>query len=190
MKPEEIIKAVEELSHEVFDPDTWMRWFNEALQDLAPVLKLETYEEFAIENTAERELPGDIFDIRLFKVDNTKLNPVGLDETDDKDGYWLWENNACFPESRTGTGKLWYHRRPAKFNMGSARPDIQEGYEDALIFYAAAKAKAPDRWLMDKSDFYQDYLMRKGQIELERNRQMRRPRHVKTGAFTAGGRFR
>lgn len=189
MTPEELIKAVEELTHDSYDPSTWLQWFNEALQDLSPVLKLETYETFALNGVTERDLPGDIQEIKKFRVNNTDLDPVGIEETENKDAYWVWDGQAYFPEAKTGTAKLWYYRRPAKFTIGSARPDIQKGFEDALILYAAAKSKAPDRWLDDKNDLYRDYQVRKRQIEMERARQINRPRFVRVGPFTAGGRF-
>lgn len=194
MRPEAMFEAVQEISHEQFPPNTWLRWFNEGLQDLAPALKLETYEEFTITNAKERDLPGDILEIVKFKLEKnnetTDLEPVGTGEDAGSGSYWIWDDKVHFPENETGTLKLWYYRRPAKFALGSNRPDIQEGYEDAVILYAAAKSKAPDRWLTDKDDFYRDYLVRKHQIELERNRQLRRPRRAKVPPFTAGGRFR
>ncbi len=174
MKPEEMIVEVEELTHESFEPDTWMRWFNRGLQDLAPVIRLEGYEEFTV-NGSSRDLPGDVLRIREVYLDNTKLHDYGIG-SDKDNAYWVWEGALHFPESKTGKIKLWYFRRPAIFTLGSARPDIQEGWEDAIILYAAAKSKAPDRWLPDKSDFYQDYLLRKAQIEKERNEQLARPR--------------
>lgn len=194
MKPEEMFKAVVELSHESFEESTWLLWFNEALQDLAPVLKLETYEEFAVTGSDERDLPGDVFEIVKFVLANgseeTELAQVAIGDKNNKNAYWLWDGTAYFPEEKTGTCKLWYYRRPARFTLGSSSPDIQPGYEDLLILYAAAKSKAPDRWLSDKDDFYRDYMLRKQQVALERNRQLRRPRYVKTIPFTAGGRFR
>jgi len=195
MTPEELIEAVENLTHETYsdDPAIWLQWFNEALQDLSPVLRLETYEEFALNGVTERELPGDIQEIKKFRISgggrDIDLGPVGVGETENKHAYWVWDGSAHFPEAKTGTAKLWYYRRPAKFTIGSARPDIQQGYEDALILYAAAKSKAPDRWLDDKNDFYRDYQVRKRQIELERTRQVARPRFARVGPFTAGGRF-
>ena len=174
MKPEEMITAVEELTHESFDSDAWMQWFNEGLQDLAPVIKIEGYDEFDVNGTS-RELPGDIFKILEVRLNNRKLNNYGIN-SEKEDAYWIWDGMICFPKDRTGRIKLWYFRRPAKFTLGSARPDIQEGWEDAVILYAAAKSKMPDRWLQDKNDLYQEYLIRKAQIEKERNEQLARPR--------------
>lgn len=191
MTPEELIKAVEDLTHESYNPSTWMQWFNEALQDLSPVLKLETYETFDLNNVTERELPGDIQEIRKFQISGYgDLTRVGIGETGNKNAYWVWGGRAYFPEAKTGTVKLWYYRRPARFKIGSPRPDIQEGYEDALILYASAKSKAPDRWLDDKGDFYRDYLIRKGQIEQERLQQINHPRFARVAPFASGGRWR
>lgn len=170
MKPEEMIKAVEELSREEYDPGVWMQWFNEALQDLTPVLYLETYEEMAVSGN-NRELPGDIYLIEKLFLGDEELERVPLGANGTENTYWLWGNKVYFQENVSGTLKLWYYRRPAKFTLGSSSPDIPEGYEDALILYAAAKSKAPDRWLNDKNDFYRDYLGRKAQIQNERSRQ-------------------
>jgi len=190
MKPEEMFQAAKELCQEEFSPETWLRWFNEALSDLAPVLRLETYEEFNINNANSRELPGDIYKIVKFKLDDLDLDEVGIDDKDKKNAYWVGDNQVCFPENKTGKLKLWYHRRPAKFTLGSSRPDIQEGYEDVILLYAAAKANAPDRWLDSKNDFYREYMTRKSQINLERGRQKRRARYAKATPFTSPGRWR
>lgn len=190
MTPEEMIKAVEDLTHESYNSSTWMQWFNEALQDLSPVLRLETYETVEIDSAAQSNLPGDIQEIRRLCINGKDCVRVGVGDTTDGNTYWIWDDKAYFPEQKTGLVQLWYYRRPARFKVGSSRPDIQEGYEDAIILYAAAKSKTPDRWLEDKSDLYRDYMIRKGQIEQERMRQTDHPRIVKVAPFASGRRWR
>ncbi len=195
MKPEEMIAAVEALTHEQFEPEIWLQWFNEGLRDLAPVLFLETLESFSITNATSRELPGDIFSIkRLVLENNGEETPLVRTEigNDEKipDAYWVWDNMVFFPKPVTGTLKLWYYRYPAKLTLGSASADIPERYLDAVILYAAAKSKAPDRWLTDKSDFYRDYLVRKQQIEQERRGQIRVQRRIRVPPWsTFSGRW-
>jgi hypothetical protein len=185
MKAEEMVRHVEDLTHESYEMETWLRWFNEALQDLAPVIKLETYEEFAVNGTSAG-LPGDICDVRVVKLNNDKYNRIGIGEKPEENDrvYWIWDGSIYFPESKSGTVKLWYFRYPETYGLGSDRPDIQASYIDAVILYAAAKSKAPDRWLQDKGDLYQDYIIRKGQIEEERNKQLKRPRFAHSGRWT------
>lgn len=177
MKPEDMIERVENLTHESYSKETWMQWFNDALQDLAPVIKLESYEEFAINGTS-RDLPGDVMDIVKLKIDD-KLFTRGVMGTENRNHFWVWEDSVNFHESHNGQVKLWYFRYPDVFHLGSTAPDIQTPYLGAVIIFAASRSKAPDRWLHDKADHFQDYLIRKSEIERERNRQLRQPRFAK-----------
>ncbi len=193
MKPEELISAVESLSRESFSEEEWLQWFNEALNDLASVLRLETYETFALAAAGEKALPGDIYEIRRFTITDsggteTELVRVDVGNTSNSNAYWLWNEAAYFPEAKTGTGKLWYYRYPGKLTLGSGDVDVPDRYEDAVILYAAAKSKAPDRWLEDKNDLYRDYLVRKEQIKQDRNKQFSRPRRMRLPSLTFDGR--
>lgn len=180
-KPEELIKRVEELTHEEYDASTWISWFNDVLSDLTAALRLETYETLTLANVDNHLLPGDIYEIVRFAInkissgnvkDDVDLERGRIGQVYDRFGgknvYWVWDGRIYFPEPKTGTGKLWYHRYPAKLTLGSTGPDIPERYEDVLILGAAAKSKAPDRWLEDKNDFIRDYLVRRDQIANDR----------------------
>lgn len=181
-KPEEIIQKVEVLTNESFHINTWVGWANDVLSDLTVVLNLETYDAFSLVDEDNRVIAGDIYDVVRFVVnegDNDKeYKRVGIGDCRKPFTYWIWEGKVCFPSKLTGNAKMWYYRYPAKLTLGSASADIPDRYEDVLILGMAAKSKAPDRWLEDKNDFIRDYVMRKMQIQHERNINIRRPHRI------------
>ena len=183
MKPGELKEAVENLTHESFPLDTWLQWFNEALSDLTPVLKLETYETVNIAGTENANIPGDIHDVIKITLNDKTIYRSAVDDHSNKSNYWFWDGQIYFPETKSGTIKIWYYRRPDLFTLRSDAIDIQPAYYDAVILYAAAKSKNPDRWISDKNSFYQDYIIRKAQIEKERRDETRRPRKIRATLY-------
>ena len=188
-KPTELIKIVTGLTREDFPDETWLGWFNEALNDLAKVLKLETVDTFSLNDEASHIIPSDIIEISKLVITDSQGNKKNMIVADLSDGneeeltenqYWIWDGQIYFKNKKSGEAKLYYYRRPKKAKLSDASFDLLEAYEDALVLFAAAKSKSIDKgWLDQKNAFLDDYYRRKGEIEEERNKQTKVARFVK-----------
>jgi hypothetical protein len=168
---EQLIDRVQRQVDDTQVPDDWVKdWLNEALMDLAPVLRLEARSTAGIvAGHAEYAQPSDLHTLRMLRLLN-EVQPreaVPLKDFSSK-GYKQWDNALILQPVPTAddTLELWYYRVPKALDANNPEPEVPTQFHHALVWYACASYQAQQKEIsVEQSSYYPRYMAAKGAIE-------------------------
>lgn len=179
----EIIERAQAQSEEIYDDPTWIQFINLGIDDLTPVCKvLKSKEDIAVTLTAgmgEVDIAADADLAKSHEILNTyfkpsagtmeQLRPIPFSNNYSKgwkfiDGKVKLQNCG----SVNGTARIDYYKKLDKVTSVGDTPEMPEQYHNLLILYSCAKSQQKEEELNDKNDFYNEYLMGKRNMAIDR----------------------
>lgn len=178
----EIIAAAQLQAEEVYDDPTWLLYINACLDDLTPVAKvLKTKENISVTLTAGRGTINVLTDtdlaqaheFRYVYADSEMLRRLPI--TDNVSKGWKLVAGSILLQGLSGTSatcRVDYYQRLKHVTSLSDDIEAVSGlpaqYHPLIVLYCAAKSQQKEEELNDKNDFYNEYLLGKRQMAIDR----------------------
>lgn len=171
-KIEDMVTEAQNLCDETADNKTWVDWFNNALDDLAPVMlldRLTTIEADA--ETGEFTLPEDLLSI-IYVADDAEHTYRRLKPNDFASvGYKVISDSLSLQGVELPRVNVYYKRYPAYFSTANtAAIDLPARYSRAVIFYACSQCMLSEDEVDRYTYFVQQYNAARESIKAEANR--------------------
>lgn len=150
-----ITEAVNLSDEAGFDNVQWVGWLNAAIDDIAPVLYIDS--KITIAKTGEGFLLPENY-ISAIRIDGIAPNLKLLDPADDiSSGYKIIGNTVILQKDSAAEIVLWYYKVPTYFDTSAITAPLDEKLAAAsrsLEFYACAMAMLHE----DESERYDLYI--------------------------------
>lgn len=153
------------LSDEEYDNAQWVRWFNDALDDMTEALFVSKKATILSALDGGFPLPEDMK--KILRLDGTTPNLQPVSITDDRTtGFKVIGGSAYIQGETPGSITLWYHKYPAYLTASDAAAplDLSDHQAKAVVLYACAQAMLKE----DESERYQlfanEYQMHKARV--------------------------
>lgn len=182
MKVSDVIAMASLQAEEVYDDPTWISYINAALDDLTPyakVLKSKTNISVTVTNGTGRidllsdEDLKDAHEI-LYVFAGTEMLRR-LSTTDNVSKGWKLFSSEIALQGIAGTSvtcRVDYYRRLTHVSALNDDLEVAAGlpaqYHQLVVLYCAAKSQQKEEELNDKTDFYNEYLIGRRQMALDR----------------------
>ncbi|HHW41258.1 MAG TPA: hypothetical protein GXX19_08940 [Syntrophomonadaceae bacterium] len=178
----EVINLAGLQAEEVYDDPTWIKYINMALDDLTPVAKVLKKKENI--NTTLTEGKGTIdlisdpdlsqsHEILYVYANGEQLARLPINDNISK-GYKITAGQILL-QGLTGvsaTCRVDYYARLGHVSSLSDDLETTAGlpaeYHNLVVLYCCAKSQQKEEELNDKSDFYNEYMLGKRQMALDR----------------------
>ncbi len=178
MTGEDIKEQIENKLGLTFEDDIVQEVFNEALMDLAEVLRLETkatanltsdHEEVAWPSNSDA---GDVLEIIMVEMEKAgKLRMINIDD-DKSRGFKLFGGQFAFQNvDLPDKGVIWYYRYPTMIDDLSEEPDISKRFRHALKYYFIAVYQQEDEELKLEENYLAKYYRVKTEIDRHTRKQ-------------------
>lgn len=178
----EIIAAAQLQAEEVYDDPTWISYINMALDDLTPVAKvLKKKENISVTLTDGKGTINILSDQDLSQA-HEFLNVFANNEmlrrlpvTDNVSKGWKLLTGEILLQGLSGTSatcRVDYYQRLK--HVSSLSDDVEtisglpSQYHHLIVLYCAARSQQKEEELNDKTDFYNEYILGKRQLAIDR----------------------
>jgi len=178
----EIIAAAQLQTEEVYDDPTWVSYINMALNDLTPVAKvLKKKEDISVTLTDGKGTIDIVADVDLSQAheflhvfaNNEMLRRLPV--TDNVSKGWKLLTGEILLQGLSGASavcRVDYYQRLKRISSLSDDVETVSGlpaqYHQLVVLYCAAKSQQKEEELNDKNDFYNEFLLGKRQMAIDR----------------------
>lgn len=178
----EIIAAAQLQAEEIYDDPTWISYINMALDDLTSVAKvLKKKENINVTLTGGQGTVNIVTDEDLSQA-HEFLNVFAnaemlrrLPVTDNVSRGWKLLAGEILLQGLSGTSatcRVDYYQRLKHVSSLSDDVETVSGlpsqYHQLVVLYCAAKSQQKEEELTDKTDFYNEYVLGKRQMAIDR----------------------
>lgn len=178
----EVIATVQLQVEEVYDDPTWISFINMALDDLTPVAKiLQKKENISVtltDGTGVIDIASDSDLLQAHEYLHVYANGEMLRRlpvTDNVSKGWKLLADKIIIQGLSGTSATcrvdYYQRLKHVSSLGDdleAVSGLPAQYHPLVVLYCAAKSQQKEEELDDKTDFYNEYLLGKQQMAIDR----------------------
>ena len=179
----EIIAAAQLQAEEVYDDPTWISYINMALDDLTPVAKvLKKKENISVTLTTGGQGTITIATDQDLSQAHEFLNVFANGEmlrrlpvTDNVSKGWKLLAGEILLQGLSGTSatcRVDYYQRLKHVSSLSDDLETVSGlpaqYHPLVVLYCAAKSQQKEEELNDKTDFFNEYILGKRQMAIDR----------------------
>lgn len=182
----EIIALAQQQAEEVYDDPTWISYINACLDDLTPVAKvLKSRDGLTVNLTNGSGVIDILADTELKKAHEILYVYAGgnmlrrLPVTDNvSQGYKVYADKIILQglNGTSTTCRIDYYQKLQ--HVSSLADDLEtvsglpSQYHNLIVLYCCAKSQQKEEELNDKVDFYNEYMLGKQQMAIERMWQM------------------
>ena len=189
MNVEQLKEGIEGKLGLTFDDQEVIDVFNEAMMDLAEVLRLETRAYADLTQAHETvKWPDNMFEPIMVKLDKVGIiTQRNIDDT--SEGYQIFGGEFHFGDTLKPPDKctIWYYRYPEMLTVEDMdkEPDIPKRFRHALKYYFIIQYQQKDEELQLEEDYMRKYMTLKMEIDKHTRKQkgMHRTRIAKTRAW-------
>lgn len=156
-------------------------WVNEALADLAEVLRLERLTSIPIQKGKTKYVTADGVPTKeqLYLPVCARVNdeleplfPVSIGAFGER-GFYFWNGDLYLQEvDEDGTLTLWWFAWPTAVSGASAEPETPKHFRHLHALYGAGRHEQIGEEIDDKNDFMQDYRIGRALLDVIRDRQV------------------